>query len=276
MPTHSWLVVSNNVGNGHIREVNLLVLFCVEWVARENLSHWKDLSYRNLVDSESWWCRWRRTSSFRHSRWTKDDISIIKLCEKKKCSLAVLFMSFTISPFSSWSLFGLRTRKTVETQNNDCLIHLDRKSMVHSGWVVSVTIKRWALHVRKPSKPIDKEVKTFVKPIFNEEKKTGEIMTIKTIWKSFIYPAESIQGRKTSIEEYIRSIRTARKPDESKRFVPFQYLTHSQVNRIANTNTIILYAFQIQNQIKMFSEAIANTTSRKSTEFTNIHSSTSK
>ncbi|CAF2188675.1 unnamed protein product [Rotaria magnacalcarata] len=88
----------------------------------------------------------------------------------------------------------------------------------------------WALRIRKPSKPINKEVKAFIKSIVEEEK---------------------VYGRKIPIEEIVTRIRTTRSSDGVKKGIPAQYLTHSQV----------------QNQIKILSKApkIITATSEKRT-----------
>ncbi|CAF4154958.1 unnamed protein product, partial [Rotaria sordida] len=65
----------------------------------------------------------------------------------------------------------------------------------------------WALRTKKPSRPIDKNVKAFVKLIFEQEK---------------------LYGRKTPTEEYVTRIRTARNSDGSKTFKTTQYLTYKQ------------------------------------------------
>lgn len=105
---HFWLVVSKNVGNGHIRDVNLLVPFFVEWVEKENWSDRTDFSYRKSVSSESLWWRWRSTSSFLSPKQRNDNISVMNLGEKI-CCLTILFMSFAVKSISSLSVFELTT-----------------------------------------------------------------------------------------------------------------------------------------------------------------------
>lgn len=89
------------------------------------------------------------------------------------------------------------------------------------------TIQGWALRKRKPYKPIDKDVKAFIKAIFEEEKSYGCIYRLYEFQKesNFYY----IQGRKIKAEEYVNRIRTARNPDLTKKFNTNQYLTQSQV-----------------------------------------------
>ncbi|CAF4890567.1 unnamed protein product [Rotaria sp. Silwood1] len=72
----------------------------------------------------------------------------------------------------------------------------------------SFAVEGWALRKRKKIKPIDKNVKEFIK---------------------FIYDEEKHYGRKIPVDEYVHRIRTARNPDSTKRFKTTQYLTPNQV-----------------------------------------------
>jgi hypothetical protein len=67
----------------------------------------------------------------------------------------------------------------------------------------------WALKVQKPRRPIDQDIKSFIKSIMNEEK---------------------LYSVKFSEKDFVRRIRTARHKDGTKMFSPDQYLTSSQVS----------------------------------------------